>query len=198
MPDVLTGRPMADAGIAMALVFAVSSVTVGVASEAMMNYQAGQFAKVYAGVLKNEPLAVAVWYQQPLAYRKAKKPDELLEELQKAKSAAPGKPDPYTERTASIRRLKERLKGQGEEIHFSKVESKYADGLTQYINALVEVDGPGSAQFPEKEEFALLELVKGMNGSGDWMVKEVRYPYKPASAVAAPVHADDDGHGHPH
>ena len=136
---------------------------------------------------------MALWYQQSPDYRNAKKPDEMMVELKKAKG--PGGGDIFAEKTASIRKLKERLAGKGEEIHYSKVESKYADGLTHYINALVDLDGPGSAEFPEKEEFALLELIKLPGGPNDWMVKEVKYPYKPASVAATPITSKDDGHG---
>jgi hypothetical protein len=67
--------------------------------------------------------------------------------------------------------------------------------LTTYANALIELDGPGSTEFPEKEQFALFLLVKGGDGD-DWVVKEVKFPYTPASVAAIVEKKEDDGHGH--
>ena len=194
-PDILTGTRMAEVGIALGLIFSLSSVTVGVASEYVLNYQAGQFARRYVNIIKDEPLAMAVWYQQPPEVRNNKKPDEILSELQKTPKGPSGQ-DVFTEKTSAIRKVKDRLKGKGEEIHYAKVESKYADGLTHYINALIDLDGPGGGEFPEKEQFALLELIRPPGGGqNDWMVKDFRFPYRPASSIAAPVGKPEDGHG---
>ena len=103
-----------------------------------------------------------------------------------------------TGREASLK-IKERLKGPGEEIHFSKIESKAVDGLTIYANALIELDGPVGPRSLLQEEFALVEMMKGPGGRAErvgW-VKEIRFPYKPASAVAViEKKGHDDGHGH--
>ncbi len=195
-PDILTGAGMARVGIALGAVFAASSITSDVAAGLLLDRSAGQFARQYIDVLKDQPIAAAIWYQQPPELRKTKQPDELVEDMKK-NSKSPSGGDAFAERTAALRKLKDRIKGQGEKINYSKIESKYVDGLTHYVNVLIDLDGPGSEQFPEKEEFALFELVKANGGgAGDYVVKEIKYPYKPASVVAAPVHKDDDGHGH--
>ena len=198
LSDILTGKRMAEVGMALGLVFAISSVTVGVASDLVLRWEVSKFANSYVKVLKDDPLAVAIWFQQPPDSRKAKSPDDILNELRNTKGGPPGN-DPYSERTTPILKIKNRIGGKGESIRYAKLESKYTDGLTQYANALLDLDGPGSTEFPEKEEFALLELVKSQGvGKNDWMVKEVRYPYKPLSTIAAPAPKDDDGHGHGH
>lgn len=193
-PDILTGARMAEVGIALGLVFALSSVTFGVASDAVLNYQAGEFAKRYIAVLKDEPLATALWYQQSSDFRANKKPADVLAELQKAKG--PGGGDLFKEKTSAILQLKQRLGGKDESIRFSKIESKYADGLTYHINALLDIDGPGTAEFP-KEQFALVQMIKPAGGGpNDWMVEDFKFPYEPATVIAAPAHKADDGHGH--
>ena len=76
-------------------------------------------------------------------------------------------------------------------MEFSKIESKVADGLTQYANALIEFNGPSQLNH------GLIEMVKVRSESGsEWVVKSLRYPYKPASAAVEVPHSDDDGHGH--
>ncbi len=64
--------------------------------------------------------------------------------------------------------------------------------------ALFEVHGPGSKEFPEKEQFALA-ILKGLREGKqyEWWVEDIRFPYKPRTYVA-PTKAPDDGHGHAH
>ncbi len=190
IPDVLTGAAYARAGIAVALAFGLAALTHEVSADFLVKRDASRFARIYTEVLKSQSVNSALWYQQPSDYRKTKKPDEIAEELKRSMSA--GSPQMFGERVAPLNQIKERLAGKGEEIHFARIESKVLDGLTIYANALLEFDGPNS------EEFALVEMTKPPGGGpNDWMVKDVRYPYKPASAVATVVKADD-GHGHSH
>ena len=62
----------------------------------------------------------------------------------------------------------------------------------------MDIDGPASKDYPDKEQFALL-VMRGRTVKGRlrWNVDSVVYPYKPASYVAVP-HPVDDGHGHSH
>jgi hypothetical protein len=192
LPEILTGTAFARLGIGIALLFGLTAVTRVVSQDFLGNLDAGWFAKRYVEVIKDKPINEALWWQQQPAYRKTKHPDEIVEDLKKAKG--PAGLDPYQEKVGVIQRMKDRLKGKGEEIHFSKIESKAIDGLTTYANALIELDGPGSTEFPEKEQFALLLMVKGGDGE-DWVVKEVKFPYTPASVAATVEKKDDDGHG---
>ncbi len=198
LPDVLTGAVFARIGMGIALLFGMTALTRVVAQEIIVNMDASWFAKHYVELLKDKDktVAEALWYQQPIAYRKSKSPDEIVEELKKAKSSSG--PDPFKERSASIVSIRERLKGQGESIRFVKIESKVTHGLDVYAHALLELDGPGSADFPEKEQFALLQIVKGPQaGPYDWVVETLQFPYTPSSTVAT-VKQADDGHGHSH
>ncbi len=197
LPEILTGAVFARIGIGLALLFGLTSVTRAVAQEFLVSYDAGRFARLYVDIIKDKPIGEAMWYQQPPAYRQTKSPDEIVEELKKAKGTS-SMSDAFKEKSATLSQIKERLKGQGEEIRFARIETKVVDGLTTYANALVELDGPGSKDFPEKEQFALVEMVKGPHaGPYDWVVESIRFPYTPASAVAT-AKAADDGHGHGH
>ena len=194
LPDVLTGATFARVGIGIGLLFGLTSVTRVLSQDLLINLDASQFAKHYIEILKDKPVNEALWYEQTLEYRKTKNPDELVEEMKKARN--PGAPDAYVEKSRPIQQIKDRLKGQGEQVHLARIESKAVDGLTTYANALIEFDGPGTKDFP-KEQFALLELVRGGDvGRLDWTVKDVKFPYTPASSIVKVEKKVDDGHGH--
>jgi len=197
LPDVLTGAAYARVGIGLGLLFGLSALSHLAAQEVLINLDAGRFARFYLNVIKDEPVSMSLWFQQRPDYRKTKSPDEIADELRKSKN--PVTPDPYGEKTLGIQQIKERLKSQGEEIRYVKIESNATDGLTVHANALFELAGPGSQQYPEKQ-FGLLQMLKGPDGGkDDWIVEEIKFPYTPASAVATvPKKTDDDGHGHGH
>ena len=192
VPDILTGSGLAKTGIGLALVFGLTALTRSVVEDVMLTYDAGRFSKGYVEILKSEPIAKAIWYKQSVAYRKEKTPDQLIEELKGSKS--PGGGDHYSEEIAPIVAIKELLKKPKSAIHHTSIESKLVDGLTHYANALVDIDTP------DGEQFALLQMVKDPGSSfGDWRVREITFPYKPASTgVLQEKKADDDGHGHSH
>ena len=197
LPEVITGASLARVGMGISLLFGLTSVTRVLSQDALINYDAGQFGRFFVGVLKDEPVSIALWYGQPLTYRKVKNPDDLVEELKNNKS--PTAPDAYAEKSEPIVRIKERLKIPGEQISYDTIETRAVDGLTTYANALIKLEGPGSKDFPEKEQYLLLQLVKGPEGGKrDWVVQEIIYPYTPKSAVATVKKKDDDGHGHAH
>lgn len=188
LPEILTGSSLAKTGIGLALVFSLTAITRAVVEDVMMTYDAGEFSKLYVATLQNEPIASAVYFKQPPSYRKEKTPAQLEEELKKSKS--PANNDVYATETAAIRSIKEELKKPNAGIHFSKIESKLIDGATQYANALVDIDAP------DGEQFALLELMKEPGaGWGEWRIREIRFPYKPASSGVR-QEKKDDGHGH--
>ena len=194
-PDILTGATFARVGIALGLVFGVCSLTREFVGGFMVDLDASRFAERYVEVLKNDPIAMAFYYQQNPDYRNERTPDVVFDEMKKA--VGPAQAQMFTEKTGVVQSIKDRLKGKDETVRFAKIESKAADGLTQYANALIEFDGPGSKEFPEKEQFALVQMVKVTSPSGaDWVVKDLKFPYKPASAAVELPHKADDGHGH--
>lgn len=191
MPDVLTGANLAKTGIGLGLVFGLSAVTRTVVENAMITYDAGQFAKKYVEVLKTGTPGEAVWYKQSPEFREEKTVEQAEAELKKTKN--PTIPDVYAQETGPIVAIQELLKQPKSEIHYSAIESSLVDGLTHYANALIDIDTP------EGEKFALLELVKTPTGKfGDWRIREIIYPYRKASAQAQSDKKPDDGHGHDH
>jgi hypothetical protein len=64
--------------------------------------------------------------------------------------------------------------------------------------AVFKLEGPGTKEFPEKQELAAALLKAKTNGPHyDWWVDSYIFPYRARSFVQAekPV---DDGHGHAH
>ena len=196
-PEVLTGTNFARVGIGVSLAFGLAAVAQKVTEEVVITLNAKEFANNYIQVIKEKPLNESLWWQQSVEYRQKKTPDEVADDVKKSKS--PMSTDPYLEKTITVQKMKDRLRGPGETIHYSRIETKVVDGLTIYANALIDLDGPGSDKFP-KEEFALLQMIKRPGaGRMEWVVQDVKYPYTPASAVATiEKKADDDGHGHSH
>ena len=198
LPDILTGSKIATTGIGLSLVFGISAVAQVVTQELVLTSQSTAFAKRYVDVIKSEPIDMAVWYMQTPEYRKERTPAQVVEEMTASKNPGPEGGTVFTAQTIQLRAIKQRLAQPNQSIHFVTIENKLVDGLTHYANALVDLDGPATPDFPDKEQFALIELMKAPGaGPGDWRVREIRYPYTPASAGVQAEHKDD-GHGHSH
>jgi hypothetical protein len=193
-PEIWTGRGMAQAGIALGITFGLAAVTQTQVQSFLRSQSATRFAKYYAGLLKEGKKEEAVWYTVNPTYREGKSASEVYAEVA-------GRNDPrMTESQAAIiKKIQDRLaSGPKEDIHFVKLEDHGVEGLATYALALLELHGPGSKEYPEKEEFALLVL-KSQNKGGkvEWWLDSTQYPYVPSSyaPAAKPV---DDGHGHAH
>jgi hypothetical protein len=192
-PEVLTGAGLARVGIGVGLLFGLTALSQVLAEEFTIRIDAGRFARFYITVIKDKPISESLWYQQPLAYRKDRTPDELVDELKKGKAQMGI--DPYTAAAKPIQEMKERLDGgKGGDLVYESIESKALDGLTTYANALVKLEiVKPTADHPETEVYALFKMVKG---SDEWMVREVTFPYTPKSSTVSVEKKVDDGHGH--
>lgn len=193
-PEIWTGRGMAQAGIALGITFGLASVTQTQVQSFLRTQSATRFAKYYTGLLKAGKKEEAVWYTVNPTYREGKSASEVYGEVA-------GRSDPrmVESQATTIRKIQDRLtSGPGEDIHFVKLEGHGVDGLSTYAFALLELHGPGTKQYPEKEEFALLVL-KAVNkgGKAEWWLESTQYPYVPSSYLPA-AKAVDDGHGHAH
>ncbi|MBX6312515.1 MAG: DUF4190 domain-containing protein [Isosphaeraceae bacterium] len=84
LPDVLTGRGLAQAGIGLGLMFGLSSVTIGAVQYALLVRDAERFARSYAQVLRSGDLAQALHYKLAPQARRQQKPEETLKQFQQA------------------------------------------------------------------------------------------------------------------
>jgi hypothetical protein len=193
LPEILTGSSIASVGIGVGLLFGGSALTHQVVEDVMTTMDAKSFANHLIEVIKKEPADVILWYQENPEYRKKNTPEKVAESVKTSKN--PTQVDPYGAKVKPILMIQERLKSPGQDLHYSKVESKLIIGLTIYANVLLEMDGPVTKEYPN-HDYALIQMIKNPGaGKFDWVIKDFTYPYTPSSTVVEIPH-EDDGHGH--
>jgi hypothetical protein len=200
-PDMLTGRGLANAGIALGLVFGLTSATITSVQSFVRTRDAEKFARKFAEILKEPTHANALWYSFNPVLRKTKTPTEALQEYEGAKGKERIAVD---QKMQGLMKLRGRLKNSKEQdLHFVDIERVGEDDtrggdLYLFALSLYEVHGPATKQFPEKEQYALAILKGKPKGRQyDWWVDELYFPYIPRSYLA-PDKPADDGHGHAH
>jgi len=193
-PEVLTGRGLAQAGIALGLIFGLASVTTGTVQSYLRKYSATKFARGYVKVLKDGGIEDAFWYTRLPDARKNKSPAEVYKEFQ----SGVREPIVLDSEIGMIKAIQKRLASNpGQEIHFSKIENQSTDGLAIIATALLELHGPPTKPYRD-QEYALLNLkADGRKSRYEWWVESIIYPYEPSTFVPAPKPVDD-GHGHGH
>ena len=198
---MLTGHGLANAGIALGLIFGLGCGTYTVVQSYVQTHMAEAFAHQYEQVLNSASLADMLFLNLHPDGRKDQTGEQIVKSLEKGKAKEKMMMD---QKYGSILALNRRMKASKEEhAEFVKIESVGVDdhqGLEMpvYALALFEITGPGSKDFPEKTQFALAILKGRQKGKQyEWWVDDVRFPYKPKSYVA-PVAVPDDGHGHTH
>jgi hypothetical protein len=192
--DVLTGRGIAQAGVALGLIFGLSSVTTAAVQDWFLVQQASRFAKTYEGVLNKGSFEDAIWYgQNPLA-RTGKTPQQIMTEIKKSRSGG----SMFDLEQAALIRLRGRLNEGGADIRFSGIEQHGMERRDPYAAARYELHSEGSTPLPEEERYAIV-LLKGLNVNHryEWWVERVGFPYTPDSYKPT-VKPPDDGHGHAH
>ncbi|WP_165219248.1 hypothetical protein [Aquisphaera insulae] len=197
-PDMLTGRWLAQAGIAFGLVFGLGILTITSIQAFMLQRNAEQFARHYANVIKTGELGDVLLLGQPPLQRKSTTAKEILDRM----SGTKGKESAMMEmKIASIRDLKRRVDtSANSEIHFARTEKMGSEGMLNVALAVFEVHGSPAKDSNETEQYAMA-IIKSdgsHNKVDEWWVEEVVFPYKLKTAELPEAHADDDGHGHPH
>jgi hypothetical protein len=200
-PDMLTGRGLASAGIAMGLIFGLASATIDTVQSYVRSREAEKFAKKLVAILKAPNAGDAMWWSLYPDMRKDKTPTQYLHEFESAQ----GKERMAREQKLdSLLKLRRRLTAsQDEDIHFLRIETTGLDDnrgvdLGIYALAVFEIHGPGTKDFPDKEQLAgALIKAKTSGQRYEWWVDDYIFPYRAKSFVPTekPV---DDGHGHPH
>ena len=196
-PDMLTGSGLAKAGVTMGLIFGLGIFTITTVQGFIRNRNAEDFARYYADVLKNQGMGELLWLELPPSQRKGVSPSEVLEKMQQSKRQEAAM---LEMKIGSLRNLKSRLDSSNDQaIHFLKLENQGTEGVALWAQALYEVHGPQTKEFPN-DEHALVTF-KGMPEEGKkgygWFEEGVVYPYKPGTA-SHPEKPVDDGHGHAH
>jgi hypothetical protein len=199
--DVLTGGRLANAGIAMGLIFGLTVITYTGIQAFILKREAAKFALEYAQVLQGKSLGEVLLYRDPPERRKDQNPAEKQKELDTMKERDRMM---LEQRMGPLMNLHKALQ-HGARIHFLNVEGQGADesltgGVYYYAAVLYEVEAAAArgAQGTPQDQYALALLKGRPRGRHyEWWVDDIRFPYQPKSyqMQAKPV---DDGHGHAH
>jgi len=199
--DILTGSGFASAGIALGLIFGLASGTITTVQSYVRDREAEKFAKKLAESLKAPNAGEAMWWSLYPDMRKDKTPAQYLHEVEGKQGKERMMID---QKMGPLSKIRSRLTAAtGEDIHFLKIETSGVDdgrGLEIGIFALAvfELEGPGSKEFPAKQQLAAALIKARTKGQQyEWWVENFLFPYQPSTFVPAdkPV---DDGHGHAH
>ena len=192
MPDVLTGIPMAQAGIALAVFLGLGATTHSYVDDFLMKRKINEFADFYLKELADKSPDEVLWYHQPPDIRSAKTPQQVRDETLKGGQMAKFE---HENKVAAIERLKKAL-ASGGQLHREGLEKSGYDGLTPYGAIVLEMHGSKVPLEPGQSDLCLLEI-KGERKGGryKWWIGDMRTDYKPKSYEhkEKPV---DDGHGH--
>ena len=201
-PDMFTGQGLANAGIALGLIFGLTSATYAFVQSYVRTRQAEKFAKQYAEILESPALTDALLQTLHPDARKDQNGETIQKKLE---STAPRERMSMDQKYGQLISLKKRLQSSKEEhVNFVKIEGVGDDEgngieIPIYAAALYEVHGPGSKEFPEKQQYAMAILKGRLKGRQyEWWVEDVRFPYTPKSYEPPAAKPVDDGHGHPH
>ncbi len=220
MPDTLTGRNFAHAGLAMGIIFGVSSFGYDLYSMYSLRTQSRAFAvnvvRTFNKAKSKTPVDTAeiMWWMMPPHMRKGKVPEDARAEIaQIAKDSV------------KVRLIEDQIRmmadfaGKDQPIEIVTVEDAFYSERDAYATVLLKVGGgrdhshdadieashkPGEARHEPigaNPDHALI-VVHGMvdGQTFGWYVEQLQYPYTPASIKAVPKKAavEDDGHGHAH
>jgi len=193
LPDILTGRKIAQAGVALGIISGLAAVTISFVSTWMIRREAAAFGREFAAALESQDLANAVYLKMPYSERKKMTPPEALKKMEELTKD----PAMYMTQTGPIQEIQRRLKAGGDaHVRFVGVEAVGFDRLVPVAGLLLEVHGP-PMKGHEPEEYALIEAKGDPNSRGHWWASELYYPYKRESyAVQTKGPAGHEGHVH--
>jgi hypothetical protein len=190
--DVYTGVNFARVGIALGLIFGLSSFTSTQVNDFIRTRKAEQFAKKYVETLNKGDLADAIYLRQPPQQRKGHTPAEMMNELMKQAASNQAVSEMVL---GPIKSIKARMQAAGgQKIEYLTIVNHGTESTESFANIVLrfaEYRGPAQS-IPE--QFALLTLMT-QGSNADWYVKEINFPYA-YNPNATPVEKLDDGHGH--
>ena len=199
--DILTGHGLANAGIALGLIFGLGCGTYTIVQTYVRTRMAERFARQYEGVLQSKSLADMISFGLHPESRKDQTGEQVLKKMESAKTKDKMMME---QKYSQLLALNKRLKASDDEhIEFVKIESvgeddSHGSEIPVFGFALYAVHGAGNKEFPEHEQYALAILKGRQKGKQyEWWVDDLRFPYKPQSYVP-PAKVPDDGHGHAH
>jgi hypothetical protein len=199
-PDRLTGRRLANAGIALGLVFGLTVITYTAIQALILKREASKFGLLYAQVLKEGSFGDALLMRADPETRKTQTAADAETDFNKMKSRERGMID---QKFAGLLNLRKALGEKDTHLHLIGIEGQGEDEnrvgrVGYYAFVLYELEGPPGKGDSDARQFALASLKGYTSGRHyEWHVEDVIFPYTPKSyqSAAKPL---DDGHGHPH
>ena len=200
--DMLTGHGIANAGIALGLIFGLGCGTYTVVQTYVRTRVSERFAHQYEAILQSKSLSELLLYNLHPDARKDKTGEQLLKTLESSK---PKDKMMAEQKYGPLLALNKRMKASKDEhIEFVAIEATGEDDshgteMPIYSLAVFEVTGPGNQEFPEKRQYALA-ILKGRlkNKNYEWWVDDIKFPYTPKSYEPVAKAPPGDGHGHAH
>jgi hypothetical protein len=205
-PDVFTGTRLAQAGVVVALVSSLSSVTMSTVQSMLVTQSAERFIKnELLTVLEARDLDSALWWKTAPEGRVGLDPSQVRKRFEQPSER---NATMFEMMAGPVARLVRELKlSPGARLEFRRVEQTGTDGLTPYAFATIRIAWP-----PEKGDEAndhkhdpnehgeLLAVLLKSKREGRrelWWVEDYYYPYTDGS-YQPKVKPVDDGHGHGH
>ena len=214
-PDALTGATMAHAGIALGLIFGLSSLVWGVVDNLMLQRRASTFmVDRLLPILNERDLNAALYYKEEPATRRGVTPEEFRAKIER--EIGPNNQMMFEQQAGAVAKLNRHLLEEKDaKLSFKKIETTVIEGTTPVALALVQINWPQEAahdhgeaghdsetekaheeMLRERGEMLGVVLKNRREGRRDsWWVESYIYPYKGQGYVAT-VKPVDDGHGH--
>jgi hypothetical protein len=198
-PEILTGRKLAQAGIAMGLCFSLMALTLGTVQRFVYSRSAAKFSEKYVEILQKGTLGDMLWYGINPKSRLETTPEKILEQS-RAKAADPEGGGMAEMRNGPYKRIMSRIATGGDQhIEFVRIENVGMNEDKPFAMALFKIHGPVSKEFPEEEQL-IGAVLKSLNDGSEfpWWVEEIQFPFKSTDSLAPAPKPVDDGHGHAH
>lgn len=202
-PDVLTGARLANAGIAMGLIFGLTVLTYTAIHTYILKREASKFAREYARILKEGSFGDLLLYREPPTRRKDVTGADKQKEYDTMKSKERMMMD---QRLGPLIALQRAARARDARVEFLSIEGhgideNLAGGIYYYAAALFEIEKPAGSDKPgaPRHQHALA-IFRGMPKGRhyEWWVEDIRFPYEPLTYQGEVKKPADDGHGHAH
>ena len=195
MPDMLTGRGLAQAGVFLGLIFGLAAVTHDQVDKFLLHRKINAFADEIIKTLADGDVTEVMWYKQTPAARAGKSPKELH---QKAMATSKMQRYEYEMGLQQVAAIKAKL-ARGGHLHRIGIESAGYQDLQPYGAVLVEVEGVPEPETPHESNLIGL-VVKGEKKAGayKWYLASLLPDRKRGEGYIPPPKPVDDGHGHAH
>lgn len=200
--DVLTGAGLARAGLALGLIFGLSSLTISYTQSFLLSRRAEMFIKTeLVPVLNSRNLDECLWFRLSPTERRGLSPKQV-----RSKFSDPAHPDPMSFEMAAgpIVPVVKVLEAQPQaKVVFDRIERTTYDGIIPVVQARLTIQGyqpdpkNAASDDPAKSSIGLVLKKQGDGKDVSWWVQEYLYPYK-ADSYEPKIKSIEEEHGHGH